>query len=87
MNVLDHGETADDLRKTVQKYGQTIEDTIRQLIVEGQAKGDVASGDPDQMVMVVMACLDGLSSLAVRYPARFKKNYPDVEIILRMLKP
>jgi len=87
MNALNHSETPDDLRKTVRKYGQTIENAIRQLIVEGQANGDVASGDPDQMVMVVMACLNGLSSFALRYPERFKKHYPDVEIILRMLKP
>ncbi len=87
VNVLHHDETPDDQRKLLRKQGQSLQATIRQLILDGQAVGEVAEGDPDQMVMVVMACLDGLSSFALRNPEQFKKHYPDVSIILRMLEP
>ena len=87
MNAINDDATPDDLRKLLRRPGQTYQAVMRQLIVEGQASGEVASGDPDQMVIVIMACLDGLSSLAVRNPERFKKHYPDVGIILQILKP
>ncbi len=85
--VLDDEATSDDIRELIGRQGQTYQDVMRQLIVEGQATGEAAEGDPDQLVIVVLACLDGLSRLALREPEWVKKHFPDAGIILRIFKP
>ncbi|HEY1012941.1 MAG TPA: TetR family transcriptional regulator [Herpetosiphonaceae bacterium] len=60
---------------------------FRALIVAGQASGEVAPGDPDQLALAVTAALDGLARVALRDPARFKLICPDPAILLRMLLP
>ncbi|GIM47935.1 hypothetical protein DNHGIG_34840 [Collibacillus ludicampi] len=79
--------TPEDLRDLLRMQSQTFQDVMRQLIVEGQATGEVADGDPDQLVLAVIACLNGLSSLALRLPEKFKNHFPEPRIIMRMLKP
>jgi AcrR family transcriptional regulator len=76
-----------DFRESVSRQGQLIQDTMRQLVIEGQATGEVAGDDPDQLVVAIIACFDGLSRWALRDPEQFKKHCPDAKIILRMLKP
>jgi len=85
--VLSDEAAPDNLRELIGRQGQTYRDVMRQLIVEGQATGEVAEGDPDQMVIVVLACLDGLSRLALHNPEQLKKHFPDAGLLLRMLKP
>ena len=85
--VLSDKTMPEDFREVISKQGLAYQDVMRQLIVEGQATGEVVAGDPDQLVTAVMACLDGLSRLALRDMERFKNHFPDAEIILRMLKP
>ena len=77
----------DNLRELITRQGQSYQEAMRQLIVEGQATGEVAAGDPDQLVTVILASLDGLSRRALYYPEQFKENFPDAEIILRILRP
>lgn len=79
--------TPDDLREQVQKRGHALRYVMRQLIVEGQATGEVAAGDPDQLVRAILACLDGLIKQAEYDPEHYNEHFPDVEIFLRMLKP
>ncbi|HEY7417621.1 MAG TPA: helix-turn-helix domain-containing protein [Ktedonobacteraceae bacterium] len=76
-----------DVRELAWRQGQALRGVMRQLIVEGQATGEVAAGDPDQLVTVVMACLRGLTLLALRNPERFNQHVPDATLILRILKP
>jgi hypothetical protein len=38
-------------------------------------------------VSAVAAYLEGLTSLALRYPGQFQQHGPDAEILLRILKP
>ncbi len=85
--VLGDETTSDDIRELIGRQGQTYLDVLRQLIIEGQATGEVAEGDPDQLVIVFLACLDGLSRLALRDPEWVKKHFPETEIILRIFKP
>ncbi len=85
--VLDDEATSSAIRELIGRQGQAYQDVMRQLIVEGQATGEVAEGDPDQLVIVVLACLDGLTRLALRSPEQFKGNFPDNRIILRIFKP
>ena len=85
--VLSDEAISDSIRELIGRQGQAYLDVLRQLIVEGQATGEVAEGDPDQLVIVFLACLDGLSRLALREPEWVKKHFPETEIILRILKP
>jgi AcrR family transcriptional regulator len=85
--VLDDEATSGDIRELIGKQGKAYLGVLRQLIVEGQATGEVARGDPDQLVIVILACLDGLTRLALRDPEQVKKHFPDIGIILRIFKP
>jgi AcrR family transcriptional regulator len=86
-HALEAGAMPDDVRERLGKRYQTLLETMRQLIVEGQATGEVAPGDPDQLVAIVSACLDGLTRWAVRDPEQFRTYVPDAEIVLRLFKP
>jgi AcrR family transcriptional regulator len=89
--ILDQVErsqtTPDDLRELMGRQSQLFFTVLRQLITEGQAIGEVADGDPDQLVNAVAAYLEGLTRLALRYPGEFQQHCPDSEILLRILKP
>jgi AcrR family transcriptional regulator len=86
-HVMSDETMADDLRKRLRERGQAYYDGMRQLIVEAQASGEVVASDPDQLVVALLAYLDGLSRFAVREPEMLKQHFPDPEIVLRMLKP
>lgn len=83
--VLSDKATPGELRELVRRRMQTLQDLMRQLIIEGQAEGSVATGDPDQMVTAFLACLLGLTRWAVYDPEQF--NFPDTAILLRMFMP
>src|SRR5215472_3802894 len=85
--VLDDEATSGNIRELIGRQGQTYQNVLRQLIVEGQATGEVVEGDPDQLVIVFLTSLDGLSRLALRDPEWVKQHFPDTEIILRIFKP
>jgi len=86
-HALDAGAMPDDVRERLGKRYQMLLATMRQLIVEGQAEGSVASGDPDQLVAVMSACLDGLTRWALRDPEQFRTYVPDAQIVLRLFQP
>ena len=86
-HVMNDETMSEDVRKRLQERGQAYYDGMRQFIVEAQATGEVAAGDPDQLVVAIMAYLDGISRFAAREPKMLKEHFPDPEIVLRMLKP
>jgi AcrR family transcriptional regulator len=86
-HALDAGAMPDDVRERLGKRYQMLLATMRQLIVEGQAEGSVAPGDPDQLVAVMSACLDGLTRWALRDPEQFRTYVPDAQIVLRLFQP
>src|SRR5690349_19870210 len=63
-----------DERETLQGK-KAIEGWIefRQLIVEGQATGEVAAGDADQLVIAITASLAGLVRFGVHHPEQFPR--------------
>ncbi len=86
--VLADDKTPSELRQLVLKNGKIIQDIIRQLIVEGQATGEITNDDPDQLMVALMACINGLMKRATMLnPEDAKKHFPEAKIILRMLKP
>lgn len=84
-----HNEAAHDhLRKLALEQSKTYRAVLKQLVVEGQATGEIVNDDPDQLVAAVTACVAGLSQAATwQDPAQFQTTFPDVAIILRMLIP
>jgi AcrR family transcriptional regulator len=77
-----------ELREAVAKNGAVIKRSIRKLVVEAQASGDVAADDPDQLLFALLATIEGLVN-QMSDPARIeeRKHFPDAKIILRMLRP
>lgn len=86
-HALDAGAMPEEIRELLSKRYQTLLATMRQLIVEGQATGEVVGDDPDQLVAVVSACLDGLTRWALRDPEQFRTYVPDAQILLRLFQP
>ena len=84
--VLSDEVAPQHLREQASRFGQAFQDLLWQMIVEGQASGDVQPADPDQLVTAISAMLDGLTRLTVTNPERFHRHFPDAEIILGMLK-
>lgn len=76
-----------DLRQALLSQGLAVHDIIRQLIVEGQARGEIANDSPDMLARAILACLDGLSGMALPSPEVIEKQMPDARIILRILRP
>lgn len=81
-HVLGDRATPGDLLELARRRGREFRRTLRQLIVEGQATGEVASDDPDQLVAAVTACLDGLGRTAIAQPA---SRFPSDGIVMRLL--
>ena len=85
--MLSDETASDSLREQISKRGLAMQGLLRQLIVEGQTTGEVAQGDPGQLVTALMVYLDGLTRLSMYNPEQFRQHFPDAEIILRILKP
>lgn len=85
--VLNDESSPADLREWVAERGRVMRDVLRNLIADGQTAGEVASGEPDQLVRAIFAELEGLSLRPSGNLEAFQADYPNVEIILRMLKP
>jgi hypothetical protein len=86
-HVLGDAATPTVLWEQAMQIGRGFADLFRQLIVEGQALGEVRDGDPDQLVTAILAMLDGLSRLASSNPDRFHQHFPDARIVLGLLLP
>lgn len=88
--VLDQAQSLvtlpDDLRERLHQQQHTFLDVLRQLIIEGQGTGAVAAGDPDQIVIALAACLEGMTKWAARNPEWFHHHAPDADVVLRLLK-
>ena len=76
-----------DVRKKVHAQGLHIRGILRRLIVEGQATGEVAEDDPDELLQALTACLDGLARMASPPTKRSGNRMPSARIVLRMLRP
>ncbi len=85
-HVLSDRATQPDLLDAVRRRGLRFAELLRQLVVEGQASGEVADDDPDQLVAAVLASIDGLTRFALNH-ADLKGHFPDPRIVLRMLAP
>lgn len=76
-----------DIMEEMKARGQLVQKILRQLVVEGQATGEIAKDNPDKLVRAITACLDGLSRMAPLSSEQLENEMPDASIILRMLRP
>ena len=87
-NALEDETTPADLKAMVQRNGQELQSAIRQLIVDGQATGEVVKDDPDQLLVTLLAFVNGLMRRATLLdPKDAKFHFPEAKIILRIFKP
>ena len=74
------------VQETVWKL-ETVAKILRELITEGQAVGEIAKRDPDQLAFLYLSCLYGLAagkSINIRW---IDEHFPDAEAVLQILKP
>ncbi len=84
-NALEDETTPADLKSMVQRNGQELQGVIRQLIVDGQASGEVVKDNPDQLLVTLLAFVYGLMRRATLLdPKDTKFHFPDAKIILRI---
>lgn len=86
-HALSDPDTPGDLLVLMRRRGTVFAMTLRQMIVEAQATGDVPPDDPDELVTAVIACLDGLARLPRNHPDGSEARFPGPGIILRLLRP
>jgi AcrR family transcriptional regulator len=86
-HVVSDPATPRDLLDLILARGRAVSEAMRQLVTEAQAAGEVAADDPDQLVIAVMACLDGLGRFTLANPGPAAGHFPAAEIITRMLEP
>jgi AcrR family transcriptional regulator len=85
--VLSSDKAPSDIAELIRRNRQSFLGELRQLIVDGQATGEVAVGDPDQLVIAITVSLEGLTRFGLHNSEQFARLCPDASILLRMLKP
>jgi AcrR family transcriptional regulator len=85
--VLSSDKPPDDFAELIRHRRESFLAELRQLIVEAQATGEVAAGDPDHLVIAITATLEGLVRFGLHHPEQFHRLCPDASILLRMFKP
>jgi len=73
------------VREIIQEM-EALTKALRQLIVEGQALGQVAKRDPDQLVLLYLCCLYGLAAGTGFRHDKLAAYFPDAEAVLLFLK-
>ena len=64
---------------------QLTYEALKQLIVEGQAAGEVVAGDPELLTTTFEWCIQGMV-FGISYWGLEPAHLPTVESVLRMLK-
>ena len=72
-------------REIIKQLG-TLRDVLYQLVIEGQASGQIAKHDPDQEVLLYLCCLYGLAAGAAISSREVRSHFPSAENILQMFK-
>src|SRR5215831_17579998 len=87
LQALNSETTPDGLREHALEQSARNLRIYQQLIVEGQAGGEVAQGEPALLAMVFGACIQGLGSGVLHWPRLLGLSEPpDPEAVLRLLK-
>ncbi len=86
--ALEEESLPNELRERLDNVSVLVREIVRDLIVQGQATGEIAPDDPDKLTRALLACIDGLSRRTGRSsPDGSESATPDANIIVRMLRP
>jgi AcrR family transcriptional regulator len=88
--IIDHvlaQDTSQKLQELAKRQRTHFLGVLEELIAEGQAEGNIAKGEPKQLAVAIVSCLEGLARFAMSYPKEAALAFPSAEIILRILIP
>ncbi len=85
LHALTNEAVPASVREIALHQSEVMSGAIRQLIVEGQAAGQVGEGDPDELTLLYLVLIQGLAA-GVMF-THYTPGYPSVEGVLRILKP
>jgi len=74
-----------EMRQFVLQESQLSHEALKQLIVEGQAAGEVVAGDPDLLTTAFEWCIQGMV-FGISYWDYEANRLPGVDNVLRILK-
>ena len=74
-----------ETHEMVLQESQLTHEALKQLIVEGQAAGEVVSGDPDLLTTAFEWCIQGMV-FGLSYWRYEATHLPDADTVLRLLK-
>ncbi|MGH2497820.1 MAG: TetR/AcrR family transcriptional regulator [Ktedonobacteraceae bacterium] len=83
--ALTSSAVPEETRKMVVEESRASHEALKQLIVEGQATGEVVAEDPDLLATAWEWCIQGMV-FDMSYQGYEPARLPDVGIILRLLK-
>ncbi len=85
---LSDGSLPSDLRARAQDRVRVLRERLRDLVVAAQAAGEITAGDPDELVVAMVACIEGLWRQMSRDARGGRPSVlPRPEIVLRLLGP
>jgi AcrR family transcriptional regulator len=74
-----------DLRALAQDHARKAQALFRRLIAEGQERGEIVAGDPDELTLLYGALIQGLAVSVWFMDERDVR--PSIDSMLRILKP
>jgi AcrR family transcriptional regulator len=74
-----------EMRQFVLQESRSSHEALKQLIVEGQASGEVVAGDPDLLTTTFEWCIQGMV-FGLSYWRYEATHLPDAHTVLRLLK-
>jgi AcrR family transcriptional regulator len=78
--------TSAPIKELLVEHGNLYRDTFRRLVIEGQELGQVAEGDPDELVTLFFLCFQGLA-LELDRLKQAPISKVTASTLLRILKP
>lgn len=75
------------LRAQLEEQTEAFRSLLQLLIAEGQQIGVIVAGDPNQLLVALLAFLDGLCIMGIQGSDKAKQHFPDADIVLRILQP
>lgn len=85
LHALTNEAVPANIREMALRQSEVMKEAVRQLIVAGQAAGQVALGNPDELTLLYLMLMQGMAAGAMFM--NYAPGYPSVEGVLRILKP
>ncbi len=85
LHALTNEAVPAEVREMAISQSEVMTQVLIWLIRQGQATGQVASGDPEQMALLYQSCILGLA-VEANFRHEVRPTLPDVETVLRIFK-